>query len=75
MTTEEKNDQQLEKRHLEEFKGVARGLEESEKLIVLKTIPSKDLLEELTRRMTLLEDRDQKVRELYRITAKENGDA
>lgn len=75
MTTEEKNDQQLEKRHLEEFKGVARGLEESEKLIVLKTISTKDLLDELNRRMTLLEDRDQKVRELYRITPKENGDA
>lgn len=67
MTTEEKNEQQLERRHLEEFKGVARGLEESEKLIVLKTIPSKDLLEELNRRMMLLENRDQQIRELYRI--------
>lgn len=67
MTTEEKNEQQLERRHLEEFKGVAKGLEESEKLIVLKTIPSKDLLEELNRRMMLLENRDQQIRELYRI--------
>ncbi len=68
MTTEEKNDQQLERRHLEEFKGVAKGLEESEKLIVLKTIPSKDLLEELNRRMMLLENRDKQIKELYRIT-------
>lgn len=75
MTTEEKNEQQLERRHLEEFKGVARGLEESEKLIVLKTIPTKDLLDELNRRMTLLENRDQKIRELYRITTKESDGA
>ena len=75
MTTEEKNEQQLERRHLEEFKGVARGLEESEKLIVLKTIPSKDLLEELNRRMMLLENRDQQIRELYRITTKESDGA
>ena len=68
MTTEEKNEQQLERRHLEEFKGVAKGLEESEKLIVLKTIPSKDLLEELNRRMLLLENRDKQIKELYRIT-------
>ena len=62
-----KIDENLERQHREEFKGVARAMENTEKDIVLKTIPTDVLLGEITRRMQLLENRDKTIKELFRI--------
>lgn len=64
---QQKIDENLEKKHKEEFKGIARAMENDEKHIVLKTIPTNDLLEEVSRRCELLEKRDKAVKELFRI--------
>lgn len=63
----EQNNEILEQRHLNDMKDVARAMESEEKSIVLKTIPTQDLLDEISRRCDLLETRDKAVRELYRI--------
>lgn len=62
-----KIDENLERQHQEEFKGIARAMENEEKNIVLKTIPTNDLLDELGRRCEILERRDKAVKELFRI--------
>lgn len=62
-----KIDENLERQHREEFKGVARAMEDTEKDIVLKTIPTDVLLGEVSRRMNLLENRDKAIKELFRI--------
>ena len=64
---QQKIDENLEKKHKEEFKGIARAMENDEKHIVLRTIPTNDLLEEVSRRCELLEKRDKAVKELFRI--------
>ena len=64
---QQKIDENLERQHQEEFKGIARAMENEEKHIVLKTIPTNDLLDELGRRCELLESRDKAVKELFRI--------
>lgn len=66
-TVLEQNNDDLERRHLEEFKGIARGMEDNEKNIILKAIPSQVLLDELSRRISLLEDRDKSIKQLFRI--------
>lgn len=63
----EQNELMLEKHHQEEFKGMARAMDDTEKLIVLKTIPSPALIDELLRRVTLLEDRDKAIKSLFNI--------
>lgn len=63
----EQNDELLERRHEADFKGIARALEDNEKNIVLKTIPSEALLDELRRRLNLLEGRDQAIKALFKI--------
>ena len=63
----EQNDEMLERRHQEDFKDVARAMEDTEKNIVLKTIPTDALIAELSRRMTLLEDRDKAIKALFKI--------
>lgn len=65
----QKIDENLERQHQEEFKGVARAMEESEKYIVLKTIPTDVLLSEIGRRCNLLESRDKAIKELFNIQA------
>lgn len=65
--TQGKIDAELERRHQEDFKDIARAMEDNEKNIVLKTIPSEALLEELGRRLTLLEDRDKAIKSLFKI--------
>lgn len=64
---QEQIDADLEKRHQEDFKGIARAMEDTEKNIVLKTIPSEALIGELTRRLTLLENRDKAIKSLFKI--------
>lgn len=64
---QEQIDADLEKRHQEDFKGIARAMEDTEKNIVLKTIPSEALIGELTRRLALLENRDKAIKELFKI--------
>lgn len=64
---QEKIDVDLEKRHQEDFKGIARAMEDTEKNIVLKTIPSEALIGELKRRLTLLENRDSAIKSLFKI--------
>ena len=68
---QEKIDANLERRHQEDFKDVARAMEESEKYIVLKTIPTEVLLGEVSRRCVILENRDKAVKELFRIPTEE----
>lgn len=63
----EQNDELLEKRHEADFKDIARAMEDNEKNIVLKTIPSDVLFNELKRRLNLLENRDQAIKELFKI--------
>ena len=41
---QQKINENLEKKHKEEFKGIARAMENDEKHIVLRTIPINDLL-------------------------------
>ena len=62
-----KIDENLEKQHQAEFKGVARAMEDAEKDIVLKTIPTEVLIGEIQRRVSLLENRDKAIKELFRI--------
>ncbi len=59
--------EQLNKRHTAEFKDFARAMQSDEKTIILKTVPTDALLDELERRMKLLESRDQAIKELFRI--------
>lgn len=59
--------EQLNKRHTAEFKDFARAMQSDEKTIVLKTVPTDALLGELERRVKLLENRDQAIKELFRI--------
>ncbi len=63
----EQNETELERRHKEDFKNVARAFESEEKQIVLKIISTEVLLDELKRRMTLLEDRDKAIKSLFKI--------
>lgn len=65
--TQQKIDAELERRHQEDFKDVARAMENSEKYIVLKTIPTNVLLEEVKRRINKLEERDVAVKALFRV--------
>ena len=62
-----KIDENLEMKHQEEFKDVARAMEDTEKYIVLKTIPTEVLIGEISKRMQLLENRDKAMRELFRV--------
>ena len=62
-----KIDENLERQHQAEFKGVARAMEDTEKDIVLKTIPTEVLIGEIQRRVLLLENRDRAIKELFRI--------
>jgi hypothetical protein len=62
-----KIDESLERKHQEEFKDVARAMEDTEKYIVLKTIPTEVLIGEISKRMQLLESRDKAIKELFRI--------
>lgn len=64
---QEQVDADLEKRHQEDFKGIARAMEDTEKNIVLKTIPTEALLGEINRRLTLLENRDKAIKSLFKI--------
>lgn len=63
----EQNNEILEKRHLEDMKGFARAMENEEKYIVLKTIPTEILIQEIGKRYSALENRDKAIRELYHI--------
>lgn len=63
----EQNNEILEQRHLNDMKDVARAMENEEKYIVLKTIPTQVLLDEISKRCNSLENRDKAIRELYRI--------
>ena len=62
---QQKIDETLERQHQEEFKGIAMAMGNEEKNIVLKTIPTNELLDELGRRCELLEKRDKAVKELF----------
>jgi len=62
-----KINEEIERRHQEEFKDVARAMEDTEKYIVLKTIPTDVLINEISKRMQLLESRDKAIKELFRI--------
>lgn len=64
---QEKIDIDLEKRHQEDFKGIARAMEDTEKNIVLKTIPTEALIGEINRRVILLENRDKAIKELFKV--------
>lgn len=64
---QDKIDADLEKRHQEDFKDIARAMVDEEKNIVLKTIPSEALLNELNRRLSLLENRDKAIKSLFKI--------
>lgn len=61
----------IERQHQEEFKDIARAMEDGEKNIVLRTITTEDLLKELSRRCELLESRDKAIKELFRIPCEE----
>lgn len=61
----------LERRHEADFKEIARAMEDNEKNIVLKTIPSDVLFEELKRRLNLLEGRDKAIKALFKIPEEE----
>ena len=63
----EQNNESLEKRHLEDMKDFARAMENEEKYIVLKTIPTQVLIQEISKRYSNLENRDKAIRELYHI--------
>ena len=63
----EQNNESLEKRHLEDMKDFARAMENEEKYIVLKTIPTDVLIQEIGKRCSTLENRDKAIRELYHI--------
>ncbi len=65
--TQDRINEGIERQHKEEFKDIARAMEEGEKNIVLRTIPTEDLLKEVSRRCTLLESRDKAIKELFRI--------
>ena len=71
MTEAEKMQQKigesLERQHQEKFKSIAMAMENEEKYIVLKTIPTNILLDEVRRRFELLENRDKAVKELFQI--------
>ena len=63
----EQNDELLERRHEADFKDIARAMEDNEKNIVLKTISNEALLDELKRRLNLLEGRDHAIKALFKI--------
>lgn len=64
---QDKLNERMEKGNQQEMKGIAKGMTVGDKTIVLKTIPTEVLLGEITRRMTLLENRDKAIKELFRI--------
>ena len=64
---QEKMNERMEKGNQQEMKDIARAMEIGDKEVILKTIPSDVLLGEITRRMTLLENRDKAIKELFRI--------
>lgn len=63
----EQNNEILERHHREEFKDIARAMENEEKYIVLKTIPSSVLIDELKKRMMLLEETNNAVKMLFKV--------
>lgn len=64
----EQNNDNLKKRHLADMKDFARAMENDEKDIVLKTTPTEVLLNELSRRLLLLENRDKAIKDLFHIS-------
>ena len=51
----------------EEFKQRMRNLDDGEKAIVVKTISNEMLVEELSRRLTNMTDRINKVKDIFKI--------
>lgn len=64
---QQKIDVRIEKSNQSEMKDIAKAMEIEDKTVVLKTIPTDALIEELSRRMLLLEKRDRAIKELFRI--------
>ena len=58
----------MEERHLEEFKTAAKAMSDDEKYIVLKSIPSDVLIDEIRKRMNLLEKRNKAIKDLFNNT-------
>lgn len=62
---QQKIDETLERQHQEELKGIAMAMGNEEKHIVLKTIPTNVLLDEVRIRCELLESREKAVKEIF----------